>query len=183
MAKFTTDDLPKPGPDFDGDGDVDADDIDALVGEIVAGTYDYYFDLTDDQAIDNDDLNQWLSEAATENGFAAPYLLGDANLDGSVDATDLNALALSWRQDTALWSAGDFTADGKVDAADLNGLALNWRQSIPTASNEPVPEPAALFLAVIGLGLICRRYTNVNDVNADLRNHEVSENLDLNQAA
>jgi hypothetical protein len=145
--------------DFDLDGNVDVDDIDALIGEIVAGTNGTEFDLSGDGNVDDVDLTAWLSEAAGQNGFGQPYLPGDSNLDGAVNATDLNNLALSWRQNLALWSAGDFTADGFVDSADLNALALNWRQSIPMASavSAPVPEPSALFLALVGLSLVWRR--------------------------
>ena len=45
-------------------------------------TNDSAYDLTADGAVDHSDLDQWLNDAATENGFAGPYLLGDANLDG-----------------------------------------------------------------------------------------------------
>ena len=55
-----------------------------LVGEIVAGTNDSAFDLTGDSDVDINDRNQWLTDAATANGFAEPYSLGDANLDGTV---------------------------------------------------------------------------------------------------
>jgi hypothetical protein len=150
------------GPDFDGNGEVDSDDVDALVVEIVAGTNDLAFDLSVDGAVDSTDLSQWLSEAATINGFTAPYLSGDSNLDGSVDAVDLNNLALNWRQEVASWSGGDFKADGFVDSGDLNELALNWRESIPTASsaNAAVPEPSTLLLTVVGLALVWRRLRN-----------------------
>ena len=63
----------------------------------------------------------------------------------------LNNLALSWRQEVALWSAGDFTADGIVNSSDLNGLALNWQQSIPSAASpEGVPEPSGMVLLCVG---------------------------------
>ncbi len=130
-----------------------------LVAKIVAGTDGELFDLTGSGVADDMDVNQWLSEAATHNGFSQAYLPGDSNLDGSVDATDLNNLALNWRkdEDVAAWSAGDFKADGVVDSADLNELALNWQQSIP-AGGAPVPEPSALFLTVVGLAVIWRRF-------------------------
>ena len=149
---------PIPG-DYDGDGCMDTEDIDALVAEIVAGTNELTFDLTGDEVVNDTDLNQWLSEAASVNGLVDSYLAGDSNLDGAVNATDLNNLALNWRQNTSEWSGGDFTANGVVDSADLNALALNWRQSIPMASavSAPVPEPSALLLAVIGLALAWRR--------------------------
>lgn len=145
--------------DFIRDGALGSDDVDALVGEIVAGTNESMFDLTADGAVNSADLDQWLSEASTHNGFSEAYLHGDSNLDGSVDATDLNNLALSWQQDVERWSGGDFDADGRVDVADLNKLALNWRGSIlaAAADNSPVPEPSTLFLTVVGLTLACRR--------------------------
>ena len=42
------------------------------------------------------DIVQSLTAAAGANGFAQPYLLGDANLDGMVDAQDLNAVGQNW---------------------------------------------------------------------------------------
>ena len=157
VTEFTV--VPEPTADFDRDGDVDGDDVDALVGEIVAGTNDSAFDLSADGAVNNADLTQWLGDVATANGFATPLLPGDANLDGSVDSADLNRLALSWRQEIALWSAGDFTADGVVNSGDLNELALNWQTSIPVgiSASAPVPEPSAWLLTVVGLALAWRR--------------------------
>ena len=142
--------------DFDGSGIVDVMDIDALVGEIVAGTHGALFDLSGEGIVDDTDLAQWLLGAATHNGFGDAYLTGDSNLDGFVNATDLTNLALNWQQEAARWSAGNFTAsDGIVNAADLNKLALNWQQSISLAAtvSSPVPEPSVLLLAVVGLVL------------------------------
>ncbi len=152
VAKFTTE-APESGPhDFDGDGDLDGDDVDALVREIIAGTSDLSFDLTADGVVDNADLTDWLSEAATYNAFTFPYLLGDANLDGSVNAADLNALGQNWLGSPNAWQSGDFTADGTVNVNDLNKLGLNWQQSIPSAApRESVPEPAASILLLLGI--------------------------------
>jgi hypothetical protein len=60
--------------------------------------------------------------------FGRPYASGDADLDGDVDAGDLNSLGIHWGADEAGWSAGDFTGDAAVTALDLNALALNWRR-------------------------------------------------------
>ena len=140
--------------DFDGDGDVDVDDVDALVNEIITGNNSALIDLTGDDVLNGQDLEQWLVTAAEENGFGAPYLIGDANLDGSVNASDLNALGQNWRGHPKTWQLGDFTADGTVDASDLNQLAQNWQTSIPlgAAQATAVPEPAsyaALILAIV----------------------------------
>ena len=145
--------------DFNSDSHIDVLDVDSLVGEIVAGTHGGLFDLTGEGTVDEADLTEWLSGAADYNEFSQSYLAGDSNLDGSVNAIDLNNLALSWRQDTAAWSGGDFTADGVVDSADLNALALNWRQSIPMASamSAAVPEPSTMLLLILGLALVWQR--------------------------
>lgn len=145
--------------DFNDDTFIDVVDLDLLVGEIVANNGDTDFDLNGDGAVDDMDLSTWLSDAARDNGFGQPYLQGDANLDGSVNAIDLNALALRWQQQIATWSNGDFTADGTVNAADLNVLAINWQQEIPTAA-PAVPEPTSAFLLlwIIFVGLSSRTF-------------------------
>ncbi len=88
--------------DFDDNGVINVVDADALVGVITAMTNDPAFDLTLDGAVDQADLSQWLADAATANGFAEPYLAGDANLDGNVNAADLNSLGVNWQTATAL---------------------------------------------------------------------------------
>ena len=138
---------------------METDDVDLLVAEIVAGTNGGAFDLSGDGTVDVTDLTTWLSQAATENGFGQAYVKGDSNLDGSVNSTDLNNLALNWQQDVALWSGGDFTADDVVNSGDLNDLALSWRHFIPMTSSAdaPLPEPSALLLMLFGLALVWRR--------------------------
>ena len=137
--------------DLYADGNVDVADLDLLVARVVAGIDDNLFDLTGDGEIDDRDVHQWLSEAAIHNGFRAAYLSGDANLDGIVNALDLNSLALNWQSSAPGWSSGDFTADGKTDAADLNQLAFNWQDSIRLAAGQPVPEPSAILLVLVGV--------------------------------
>ena len=115
--------------DFSFDGALDIIDIDLLVSEIVRKSEDTGFDISADGLVDRDDLAMWLVTATAHNGFSEAYPLGDANLDGHVDAGhDLNQLGIHWLQNVARWSAGDFTADGMVDSGDLNKLALNWRR-------------------------------------------------------
>ena len=108
------------------------------------------------------DREAWLAQLPM---VIASSLDGDANGDGRVDASDLNLLALNWRQRDKVWKDGDFTGDGWVDAADLNVLALNWQQELggsmtgavrqditvekSVASN--VPEPGAWSLLSIAL--------------------------------
>ncbi len=161
VAKFTSGFTELPACDFDENLACDIADVDLLVTAIVRGTDVSVFDVTNDGMLNNDDLSHWLSDAASENGFTAPYLMGDANLDGTVNASDLNMLGIRWQQEEALWSAGDFNADGTVNAGDLNKLGLSWQMSIPTAASaESVPEPAAitLLLGIITTPLLRHRF-------------------------
>jgi hypothetical protein len=141
--------------DFNNDGALDLADIDLLfgVGDLVSGVSlppaEPIYDLTADNVVDGSDVDAWLAEAASHNGFGAPYLKGDANLDGTVDAQDLNTLALRWQQTQQVWSTGDFTGEGTVNALDLNQIGLNWQSSIPiAAASQAVPEPSGVALLI-----------------------------------
>lgn len=58
-------------------------------------------------------------------------LLGDTNLDGTVDVTDLGNLASSYSVPSdALWEQGDTNNDGAVDVVDLGNLATNYGASV-----------------------------------------------------
>jgi hypothetical protein len=148
-----------PSCDFDGDGLCTGSDIDQLMNEAATGGTDT--DLTGNGIVDNADRDEWLAVAGIENGFAGPLLAGDSNLDGTVNSTDLNNLALSWqKEDVFDWTGGNYSADGSlgVNSSDLNALALNWQMSTPLAA-ESVPEPNALslmFLAIIAYTVCCR---------------------------
>ncbi len=134
-----------PSGDFNNDGLLNVDDLDLLGKEIIAGSNNADFDITGDQIVDLADQEKWLDDSAIANGFTESYLDGDANLDGTVNATDLNALGINWQQTVDPWSQGDFNADGVVNATDLNDLGINWQKSIPMAA-QAVPEPVALLL-------------------------------------
>jgi choice-of-anchor B domain-containing protein len=127
-------------PDFNEDGMLNCDDINSLVEHIVAGTYDPGFDLTGDGNVDVADRDAWLAAAGAANlPSGNPYLLGDANLDGTVDGVDF----VTWNDNKfeahAAWCLGDFTADGFVDGQDFTAWNENKFQ---TAEGSAVPEPA-----------------------------------------
>ena len=117
--------------DFNNDNQLDCADVDALVAATLVGNNPPEFDLTGDNAVDKTDLDAWLALAGSTNLVSgAAYLPGDSDLNGRVDALDLNEFALNWRQDATGWCPGDFTADGRVDAFDLNMLSLNWHKDV-----------------------------------------------------
>ena len=141
--------------DFNDDLLINGVDIDALMNEVAAGTNDAAFDLNTDGLVNDGDRDAWLAIAGPANGFAGPLLVGDSNLDGTIDAADLNATALRWQTDNADWTKGNYSG-GNNDAGDLNAMALNWQQSVPLAAaaasgTQSVPEPATHLLILLGL--------------------------------
>jgi hypothetical protein len=84
---------------------------------------------------------------------------GDANLDGTVNALDFNALASNFGTNSPQWTSGDFNYDGVVNTLDFNALASNFGMTLPQSASlgGVVPEPA-VFGALLGL-VICRRRT------------------------
>ncbi|MEM1445622.1 MAG: trypsin-like serine protease [Planctomycetota bacterium] len=94
----------------------------------------------------------WIAET-TNN---AVVQLGDANLNGTVEQGDLNAVLNNWGQANRAWSSGDFNGDGAVDQSDLNVVLSQWGQSnAPSFEGfTALPEPAlgsALLLGAVGL--------------------------------
>ena len=98
-----------------------------------------------------------------------PMLAGDADHNGTVNASDLGALGLHWHQTSQPWAAGDFNYDGTVNASDLGALGLNWHKvwvpsfpsdidglpGLPAFSSVVVPEPGSFVLAGLGRPGLC----------------------------
>jgi hypothetical protein len=75
-------------------------------------------------------------------GWTVP-LIGDANVDGSVDIADLVRLSQNYSASGDVgWAQGDFNLDGVVDIADLVLLSQHYSQQ------DPLGSPAALLAAV-----------------------------------
>ena len=101
-------------------------------------------------------------------------LLGDANLDGTVNALDFNALANNYGTGGKTWADGDFnySADGTVDSNDFALLAANFNNNVaasgadvpdaaPMALGSVVPEPTSLSLIALSSLALKRRRRNV----------------------
>jgi hypothetical protein len=70
---------------------------------------------------------------------------GDVNYNGFVDIFDINLVSSTWM---GPGPTADANADYTVDIFDINLISSNW---MPPAAGAPVPEPAALFLATVGV--------------------------------
>ena len=112
-------------------------------------------------------------------------LLGDANLDGLVNAADFTILAANFNQPVTGWDQGDFNYDGLVNAADFTDLAANFNQSVSGAASAgdvaaldafaaangiclaDVPEPGTIALLGLGsIGLLTHRRRRILDHEA-----------------
>lgn len=88
---------------------------------------------------------------------------GDANLDGVVDATDLDILVANYGQ-SGTWAEADFNVDGMVDYLDLSlmgdAFGTDFTSLAPAlaALTTAVPEPTSVALLALGGAMIlCRR--------------------------
>jgi autotransporter-associated beta strand protein len=103
-------------------------------------------------------------------------LLGDANLDGTVNGSDFAIVATDFNKAVNSWDQGDFNYDGSVNGADFALLAGNFNSGASqsavssadrTASDlfatanrltADVPEPAtAAIMLMAGTGILRRR--------------------------
>lgn len=106
--------IDSPAPDFNTDGVVNSLDIDAVCRAALDG--DQTFDLNDDQELDLDDVVLLVDRVFEST-------IGDVNLDGRFDSSDLIATFQAGKYDdpskVANWAEGDWNCDGVFDTADL----------------------------------------------------------------
>jgi len=119
--------------DMDGDGDVDADDIDLLFADFGdAGRAGPQSDLDGDGDAESSDMDILIHNLVeTTVGVGTEY--GDANLDGTVEATDLTRLAGNFASWGVGWGGGDFNGSGLVNITDLVILATHYGFCAPLA--------------------------------------------------
>ncbi len=132
----------------------------------------FYSDGSGSPTTNPNGLPQFAGTSVNQNSVLFKYTyIGDSNLDGMVDSTDFGLFLAGYNDPgTAAslgWAVGDYDYSGTVDSTDF-GLFLagyNYYASNPIPLNgaggvQPVPEPAALVLAAIGLtgiGAVARR--------------------------
>ena len=104
-------------------------------------------------------------------------LLGDANLDGVVNAIDFGIMAANFNKGVTGWDKGDFNYDNVVSAIDFGDLAANFNKGAsgiavgPGALSDPalvafaqanglmadVPEPVSIGLFALGFCPLLQR--------------------------
>ena len=154
-----------PTADFNEDGVVDLIDVNLLTAEadlptgLLVPLADAKFDLTGDDVVNSADLDQWLADAATINGFGSPYLKGDANLDVDVDVWAFDgtgdAQVLSSNLGTMsgmVWGDADFNGDGDVDvwAFDGSGDAQQLSSNLGATNDAAAGTAEAIYNALTG---------------------------------
>lgn len=127
--------------DVNGDGGLNAQDIDAVFAAIQDATTDLRFDLDGDGQVTSGDVDHLIANILSTCS-------GDANLDGVVDALDLNAVGNHWLDSGSSWESGDFTGDGETNSLDLNQLGRNWLGCERQAGASVAPHGQPLQLLV-----------------------------------
>ncbi|MHC4986114.1 MAG: PEP-CTERM sorting domain-containing protein, partial [Planctomycetota bacterium] len=140
--------------DFDFNLKVEDEDIDILCDNI--GGDPNVYDLDGDNDVDADDmifLVENLVELKDGSGRTGTRL-GDFNLDGLVNATDLAQMNVNFGSSGILYAAGNANCDDLVNATDLAILAANFGFVAPAA---PVPEPTTLAILILGAAAALKR--------------------------
>jgi hypothetical protein len=151
---FVTTSVGIPG-DFNNDGVLDLADIDDLTAQSASATNPVAYDLNSDALVNAVDVSVWVKDLANS-------WIGDANLDGEFNSSDLVGVLASGTYEAnvdSVWSQGDFNGDGRTNSTDLvAALADGGYEMGPRAAVAAVPEPTAGALLLLGmLALVARR--------------------------
>ena len=153
-----------PVGDFDGNDSLDVSDIDALA-DWIRGLphrdpellrFNAMFDVNSDSMIDEQDHRIWVNDLMRT-------WIGDADLNGSFDTTDLiNVIAAGEYEDSipsnSTWATGDWNGDGDFDTADIIYALSNGGYEQPVRRNgTAVPEPSTALWLVLGLATLVQR--------------------------
>ena len=113
-----------------------------------------------DNAITN--LSTFGNQTVDSNSLLlSPELLGDANIDGKIDLSDLSTVLNHMGNSTPNWTDGNFDHAPSIDLTDLsavlNNFGLTYSSPRINASVTPAPEPATLSLLLLAAALFARR--------------------------
>jgi hypothetical protein len=145
--------------DFNGNAQLDAEDLDLLANEIRTNRNVGLFDVNDDSIVDMSDHRFWVHD------LSKTYL-GDANLDGEFNTTDLVGVFQAGKYEddvagNASWTSGDWNGDDDFSTSDLVvAFQDGGFEQGPRAGVNAVPEPSSvmlLFFAVAPLMAVARR--------------------------
>ncbi|MCP4192266.1 MAG: hypothetical protein GY768_16770 [Planctomycetaceae bacterium] len=134
--------------DFDGDGLLTVVDLDRLLEEVRAGTNRSAFDVNSDDLVNTADIEAYVNGPEILNSY-----IGDANLDGAFNSTDLVVVFRANKYESgefASWAQGDWTGDGYFDSGDLvlafvgGGYEIGSREATAI-----VPEPTVAASSVL----------------------------------
>jgi hypothetical protein len=135
--------------DFNRDGVLDALDINDLTQRSAAMGNPNPYDLTGDNVVNADDVEEWITAPDIFNSW-----LGDANLDGEFgtsDLVDILAAGLYETGEPAVWTEGDFNGSGFFDTQDLiTALAGGGYELGQRPEPAVVPEPSGAVLLALG---------------------------------
>lgn len=103
----------------------------------------------------NDSIDATLGDGGSEFAIALPFLLGDFNRSGAVDAADYTVWRNSLGTAVAAGTAADGNGDGQVTLADYAVWEQHFGAVLPAGAGGAagVPEPAAWLLGLVGAGL------------------------------
>lgn len=139
--------------DYNYDGVVNAADLDFCTRGIYNAAENALLDLSGNGVSDSNDLAAML----TSGMLGVSTYVGDANLDGQVEASDFSLMLEKWQQNGFGWAYGDFNGDNVADASDFSLMLEQWQNGVES-SPLVTPEPATLsLLALSGLALLRRR--------------------------
>ncbi len=114
------DEGPAPNGDVNDDGAIDVRDLDAICSAIRASQSDGRYDMNQDGLVNHSDHEYHLS------AFLGTTI-GDSNLDGVVNSSDLVTIFRAGRYEKldgpdATWEQGDWDCDGRFTSSDLVAL-------------------------------------------------------------
>ena len=135
-------------------GDLDLGDIVLLSEQIQSEDPNLGFDLDDDAQVTLSDLNVWVKDLRET-------WLGDANLDGEFNTSDLVGIFQAGKFDgpklSADWSQGDWNGDGRFNSTDLViAFQDGGFERGPIAAAIPIPEPSTAIQFAVGISIVYR---------------------------